>query len=73
MITELAIFVLVDSLVRLVMFEANRRPTETVERFSLVDALRWLQTTQPGLPLSKRVGRPHCTDRAEPRFIERRP
>ena len=41
---ELAMFALVDNLVRLVMLEAARRQEVPVERISFIDALRWLRT-----------------------------
>ena len=70
---ELAMFALVYNLVRLVMLEAARRHEVPVERISFLDALRWLRTAQPGLPLPKLVVLPDRPDRREPRVVKRRP
>ena len=70
---ELAMFALVYNLVRLVMLEAARRQEVPVERISFLDALRWLRTARPGLPLPQLVVLPDRPDRREPRVVKRRP
>jgi len=69
---ELAVFVLVHNLVRLVMLKAAAGQRVPVDRISFVDALRWLRDargrdTSPTLMVNpKRAGR------IEPRAIKRR-
>jgi len=70
---ELAMFALVYNLVRLVMVEAARRQKVLVDQISFIDALRWLRTAQPGVPLPKLVVLPHRPNRHEPRVVKRRP
>ncbi len=64
---ELAMFVLVYNLVRLVMWEAAQRQQVDIERISFIDALRWLISAQPGEPLIPLVVNPWRPNRYEPR------
>ena len=70
---ELAVFALVDTLVRVVMLEAAKRQGVALERLSCIDAMRWLSTARPGDPLPPLVVNPHRPDRVEPRAVKRRP
>ncbi len=70
---ELAVFVLIYNLVRLVMLEASRRQKVEVDRISFIDALRWLMDVCPGDELCKLVVNPHRPNRSEPRVVKRRP
>lgn len=70
---ELHVFAIIYNLVRQVMLEAAQRQNVNVERISFIDALRWLQTAEPGEPLSKLVVNPHRPNRIEPRVRKRRP
>jgi hypothetical protein len=70
---ELAVFVLIYNLVRLVMCEASRRQQVDVDRISFIDALRWLTTACPGDELCQLVVNPHRPNRCEPRVKKRRP
>ncbi|MFT5522778.1 MAG: hypothetical protein ACI9G1_000733 [Pirellulaceae bacterium] len=56
---ELQVFALIYNLVRQVMLLAAVRQKIDVRRISFIDALRWLQTAQPGDQLSKLVVNPH--------------
>ncbi len=70
---ELAVFVLIYNLVRLVMLEASQRQEVEVDRISFIDALRWLMSALPGDPLYHLVVNPHRPGRYEPRVKKRRP
>jgi hypothetical protein len=70
---ELHVFALIYNLVRQVMMEAAIRQNVAVNRISFIDALRWLQSAQPGDELSKLVVVPERPDRYEPRVRKRRP
>jgi hypothetical protein len=70
---ELQVFALVYNLVRQVMLEAARRQQVDVDRISFIDALRWLQTADPGDDLPPLVVNPHRPNRHEPRVLKRRP
>lgn len=70
---ELAMFLLVYNLVRMVMLEAARRQEVSVERISFIDALRWLATARPGDELPQLVINPARGGRVEPRVRKRRP
>lgn len=70
---ELHVFAIIYNMVRQVMLEAAARQKVDVERISFIDALRWLQTAEPGEPLSKLVVNPHRPNRIEPRVRKRRP
>jgi DDE family transposase len=70
---ELAVFVLVYNMVRLVMLEAAKRQEVDVDRISFVDALRWLINASPDDELPKLVVNPYRPNRAEPRVRKRRP
>ncbi len=70
---ELAVFVLIYNLVRLVMVEASRRQEVEVDRISFIDALRWLMSALPGDVLCQLVVNPHRPGRYEPRVKKRRP
>jgi len=70
---ELAVFVLVYNLVRLVMLEAARRQRVAPDRISFADTLAWLRGAGPdeALPALRIV--PWRPDRLEPRVRKRRP
>jgi hypothetical protein len=70
---ELAVFVLIYNLVRLVMREASQRQKVEVDRISSIDALRWLMSACPDSELSNLVVLPHRPNRSEPRVLKRRP
>ena len=70
---ELAVFVLIYNLVRLVMLEAAKRQEVEVDRISFIDALRWLVSARPGDELCELVVNPHRPERYEPRVRKRRP
>lgn len=70
---ELQVFALIYNLVRQVMLEAAIRQRVDVQRISFIDALRWLQTAQPGDELPKLVVNPYRPNRLEPRVRKRRP
>ena len=70
---ELHVFALIYNLVRQVMLEAASRQGVDVQRISFIDALRWLQTAQPGDELPKLVVNPYRPNRLEPRVRKRRP
>jgi hypothetical protein len=70
---ELHVFALVYNLVRQVMLTAAAQQGVTAERISFIDALRWLQTAEPGAPLGKLVVNPARPNRQEPRVRKRRP
>lgn len=70
---ELQVFALIYNMVRQVMLLAAARQKVDVRRISFIDALRWLQTAQPGDELSKIVVNPHRPNRLEPRVRKRRP
>jgi len=70
---ELTVYALVYNLIRLVMLEAARRQTTTVDRISFIDALRWLSEALHGdTPLQLRQN-PDRPDRFQPRAVKRRP
>jgi len=70
---ELHVFALIYNLVRQVMVEAALRQHVPVSRISFIDAVRWLQSAQPGDQLSKLVVVPERPNRYEPRVRKRRP
>jgi hypothetical protein len=70
---ELTVFALIYNLVRQVMLEAAWRQDVDVRRISFIDALRWLQTAQPGDELPTLVVNPLRPNRLEPRVRKRRP
>jgi len=70
---ELQVFALIYNLVRQVMLEAACRQEVDVRRISFIDALRWLQTADPGDELPKLVVNPYRPNRLEPRVRKRRP
>lgn len=70
---ELAVFMLVYNLVRLVMLEASRQQEVEVDRISFIDALRWLESALPGDKLRPLVVNPYRPNRNEPRVRKRRP
>ena len=70
---ELQVFALIYNMVRQVMLEAACRQNIDVRRISFIDALRWLQTAQPGDKLPKLVVNPYRPNRLEPRVRKRRP
>jgi len=70
---ELAVFLLIYNLVRLVMMEASKRQGLEVDRISFMDALRWLMNARPGDELCQLVVVPFRPNRYEPRVRKRRP
>ena len=70
---ELHVFALIYNLVRQVMIEAALRQNVSVNRISFIDAVRWLQSAQPGDELRKLVVVPDRPTRYEPRVRKRRP
>lgn len=70
---ELAVFLLIYNLVRMVMIEAAQRQQVDINRVSFVDALRWLMHANPGDELVKLVVNPRRSTRYEPRVRKRRP
>ncbi|MCH7688518.1 MAG: IS4 family transposase [Planctomycetes bacterium] len=70
---ELQVFALIYNLVRQVMLGAAYRQEVDVRRISFIDALRWLQTADPGDELPKLVVNPYRPNRLEPRVRKRRP
>src|SRR5690625_2239668 len=69
---ELAVFVLVYNLVRLVMLRAAQRQKVPLDRISFIDALRWLDTLRDTGELIDLIVNPKRPDRVEPRVIKRR-
>ena len=69
---ELAVFVLVYNLVRLVMLRAAQRQKVPLERISFVDALRWLRDARDAKAVFNLIVNPLRPDRVEPRVIKRR-
>jgi hypothetical protein len=69
---ELAVFVLVYNLVRLVMLRASQRQEVALARISFIDALRWLRDVRDASELIDLIVNPPRTDRVEPRVIKRR-
>jgi len=69
---ELQVFALIYNLVRQVMLLAAARQKVDVRRISFIDALRWLQTAEPGDELPKLVVNPDRPNRLEPRVRKRR-
>ena len=52
------------------LLEAADRQRVAVDRISFIDALRWLQTAEPGDIPPALVLNPHRPDRHEPRVIK---
>lgn len=70
---EVAMYLLVHNLIRLVMLEAAKRQGVAVDRISFVDAARWLaEAAYDHRSLQLRVT-PIRPGRAEPRAVKRRP
>ena len=69
---ELAIFVLVYNLVRLVMLGAAQRQKVSPDRISFIDALRWLCDARDANELVDLIVNPKRSGRVEPRVIKRR-
>ena len=69
---ELAVFVLVYNLVRLVMLRASQRQQVPLDRISFIDALRWLRAPQDVGELIDLIVNPRRPGRVEPRVIKRR-
>ena len=70
---ELQVFALIYNMVRQVMLLAATHQKVDVRRISVIDAMRWLQTAQPGDALPELVVNPHRPNRLEPRVKKRRP
>jgi hypothetical protein len=69
---ELAMYMVVYNLVRLIMLQAAKHQGVPVTRISFIDAQRWLCHSR-GQPLRKLIVIPHRPGRAEPRVKKRRP
>lgn len=70
---ELAVFVLVYILVRIVMLQSAKLRDVNVERISFIDALRWLASAETAVGLGSLVVNPLRPNRVEPRVRKRRP
>jgi hypothetical protein len=70
---ELTVLAMAYNLVRLVMLQSATRQHPTVERISLLDALRWLGAPSTGIPLVGLIVNPIRPNRVEPRVKKRRP
>jgi hypothetical protein len=70
---ELAVFAIVDHLVRIVMCQSAARQHLAVERISFLDALRWLSASSTDMPLVALIVNPRRPHRVEPRVKKRRP
>jgi hypothetical protein len=70
---ELAVFALVYTLVRMVMWHSAVLQHINVERISFLDALRWLSAPSTGTPLGGLIVNPIRPHRVEPRVKKRRP
>jgi hypothetical protein len=72
-LTELSVFAIVSHLVRLVRCQSATRQYLSVERISVLDALRWLGAPHTGRPLVALIVNPVRPHRVEPRVKKRRP
>jgi len=70
---ELAVFVLVYNMVRMVMLQASQRQQVPLDRISFIDALRWLRKADDGRVLIDLIVNPKRPGRVEPRVVKRRP
>ena len=70
---ELAVFVLVYNLVRLVMLKAAQQQGVAVDRIGFADALRWLRDARDAGALCVLIVNPARPGRFEPRVLKRRP
>lgn len=70
---ELTVLAIVDNLVRLVMWHAAMLLHISVERMSVLDALRWFSAPHSGMPLRALIVNPIRPHRVEPRVKKRRP
>jgi hypothetical protein len=70
---ELAVYLLVYNLVRLVMLRAASRQGVSIHRISFVDALRWICSRMLGLTGVQQLRvNPYRPGRREPRVVRRR-
>ena len=67
---ELAAYCLLYNLVHAVMCSAAAAQGVDPDRISFIDALRWLQSAEPGEPLCELVVNPRREGRHEPRVIK---
>jgi Transposase DDE domain len=70
---ELTVFAIVYNLVRLVMCQSATLQHLSIERISLIDALRWLRALDTKVPLGALIINPIRPHRVEPRVKKRRP
>ncbi len=70
---ELAVFVLVYNLVRLLMLEAAARQKTKPDRISFKDVLTWIQFVNPGDAMPRFIVNKPRPERIQPRAIKRRP
>jgi hypothetical protein len=70
---ELPVVAIVDTLVRLVMGHSARRQHITVERLSVLEALRWRGAPPTGMSLMALRVNPKRPPRGAPRVKKRRP
>lgn len=69
---ELAIFVIVYNLVRLVMLRSAEQQGVAPDRISFIDALRWLCFAPSGESTPNLLINPHRPGRHQPRVLKRR-
>jgi hypothetical protein len=69
----LTVFAIVDHLVRMVMCPSARLQHISVERISVLAALRWLGAPSTGIPVGALIVTPIRPHRVEPRVKKRRP
>jgi len=70
---ELAVFILVYNLVRVVMMEAADEQQVALDRVSFADALYWIRHCPAGDRMPRLMINPTRPNRVEPRAIKRRP
>jgi IS4 transposase len=69
---EVAVYCLVYNLIHVIMLEAAARQRVAPDRISFIDAVRWLQTADPGEEMPELVVNPKRKDRHEPRVVKDR-
>ena len=69
---EVAVYCLVYNLIHVIMLQAAARQRVAPDRISFIDAVRWLQTANPGEELAELVVNPRRKDRHEPRVVKDR-
>jgi hypothetical protein len=69
---EVAVYCLVYNLIHVIMLQAAARQRVKPDRISFIDAVRWLQTADPGEELAELVVNPERRGRHEPRVVKDR-